>query len=245
MLQEKLRVAAFISGGASTLEQIIKATQDNRLPDTQIVTVVTSNPDAIPIDRKRLIQELDIPLTIVRPADYRSKDEYGEGLLAAVAPVRPKIIGQYGHTPLTPGNVIAEFEGRMINQHPGPVDPSPHDFGGKGMSSADRVHAARLLFVRTTKRNYWTEVTAQRVAVEFDKGKAIKRGRVEIKPTDTVESLRNRAIEKEWEVQIAALRDFQEGQFIDLPPYDDLVLPSEYELLNQVKLFAALLYASG
>lgn len=57
----------------------------------------------------------------------------------------------------------------MINQHGGPLDPGRPDFGGRGMYGR-RIHCARLYFVRATQRGFFTEATAQRVALQYDRG---------------------------------------------------------------------------
>jgi len=236
---EKQIVGTFISGGGSTVLEIFRATCDGRLSNTELRLIASSRPEKI---SDKLKEEVPPELFVeVRPENYRTREEYGEALIKAARAVRADIIGQYGHTPLTPENVIVEFP-QMINQHPGPIDPGPHDFGGRGMSSADRVHTARLLFVRETRRNFWTEVTAQRVSTAFDAGKVLKRGSVEIRPDDTVETLGKRAILVEREIQVATLKDFEEGTVVELPPYPDLVLRHEIPILIWAKKAAQYLY---
>lgn len=237
---EKQVAVGLISGGGSTVLEIFRGTRDGRLRHTELVRIISSRPEKI---SDKLKQEFPPERFVeIRPEDYRTPEEYGEALIKAARAVSADVIGQYGHTPLTPENVIVEFPKKMINQHPGPVDPGPYDFGGEGMSSADRVHAARIIFVRETRRNPWTEVTAQRVSANFDGGKVLKRGPVEILPNDTVETLSKRAIIVEREIQIATLRDFEEGVVKELPPYKDLVLPGERLLLQTIKRLVRHLY---
>lgn len=245
---EKQTAVALVSGSASTAFEIYKATLDGRLSRTELGGVISSRPEAGSLKR---FQDGGFPLHRffeVRPENYRNREEYGEALMKAIKVVNPDIIGQYGHTPLTPENVIVDFTTQpgkaMINQHPGPIDPGPYDFGGEGMSSAARTHAARLIFVRETRRKdfYWTEVTAQRVATVFDGGKVLKRGRVPILPDDTVQSLNDRAIVEERKIQVATLKDFEDGTVEELPPYRDLVLPGERFLLQVIKRLVRHLY---
>lgn len=236
MAVERQVVVALVSGSGSTAFEIFRATQDGRLPRTELGMVISSKPEAGSHDR---FAKSDFPwhrFVIVRPQDHETPEAYGEALIRTARMVSPDIVGQYGHTPLTPENVIVEFP-KMINQHPGPVDPSPYDFGGKGMSSADRVHAARLQFVMETNRNWWTDVTAQKVATTFDAGKVLKRKRVVIIPGDSLETLSDRAKPEEYKAQIETLHDFEEGTVEELPAYKDLVLPHERDLLEKIKKF--------
>ncbi len=246
-VENKLQLVGLVSGSASTLGEIYKATQDGRLPRTALALVISSNPEAGSFKR---FQEAGFDMdqfVVVRPQDYRDSTAYGEALIKTAWRVTPDIVGQYGHTPLTPEHTIVDFidnDIAMINQHPGPVDPSPWDFGGEGMSSADRTHAARLIFVRETGRNFWTDVTAQRVDSRFDRGRVLKRGRVDILPTDTVDSLKDRAIKVERTIQIETLHDFEEESVAELPPYEDLVRPGERLLLQTIKRLVRRLYPS-
>lgn len=238
---------AYISGSGSTALEIHRATQRRskfgELPRTKLARIITSAPEKM---SKALLDEFpQEDIVVVRPQDFTNSLVYGEALIEKTREVSPHIVGQWGHTPLTPENVIWDLKERddvnMINQHPGPIDPSSYDFGGRGMSSADRVHTARLLFVRETKRNFWTDVTAQRVSPHFDQGRVLKRGRVPILPEDTVESLKARAKDEEYRVQIATVHDFEEGTVEQQPLYDDLVLPHEIQALRQAKRAAMLL----
>ncbi len=242
-LRDKQRVLALVSGSASTAYNIHLATTDGRLPNTELVGVITSNAEAGSSFRKN---NLDLPPVRVIEVARETFDDayhYGEALIEAIKRFQPDVIGQYGHTPLTPMNTLDFFSDQFwINQHGGPLNPDQWDFGGKGMSCAARYHAARLMFVRATERNYWTDVSAQRVGVNFDEGPVIKRGRVEICDTDTVTSLTDKAIKVEWQVQIDTLKDLEKGRVTELPPYLDLVLPGERSTLELAKELGVLLY---
>jgi len=245
-VENKQQLVGLVSGSASTLGEIFDATKDGRLPRTELALVISSNPNAGSYERFKKKNGFDMDrFVVIDPDNYPSLEAYGDEVLRRSWEAGPDIVGQYGHTPMTPGHVIVDFGNNnvdMINQHPGPVDPSLWDFGGEGMSSAPRVHAARLIFVRETGRNYWTDVIAQRVGVRFDGGKVLKRGRVEILPTDTVDDLQERAIVVERQIQIETLRDYEEGKVEELPPYDDLVEPGERLLLQTIKRLVRRLY---
>ncbi len=239
-LVERQIAVGLISGTGSTFLELYKATQGKSehgsLDHTEMAAVISNHPEK----SFDIFKKSDFPwdrYLIMRPQDYRTPEEYGEAIIRIAKRFGADIIGQWGHTPKTSANVIAEFPQKMINQHPGPIDPSPYDFGGKGMSSAERVHAARLQFVMDTNRNWWTDVVAQRVAASFDGGRVLKRERVLVRPDDTPEALGDRAKPFEYRAQIGVLHDFEEGTVVELPPYPDLVLPSERLLLQKIKDF--------
>lgn len=71
----------------------------------------------------------------------------------------------------------------------------------------------------------------------YDGGSVIKRGRTEILPNDTVDSLISRHITQERAVQIAALRDVEEGRE-KISFISDLVRPEERRTLSLAKQIA-------
>jgi len=108
-----------------------------------------------------------------------------------------------------------------------------------------RVHAARICFVKKTNRNWWSEATAQRVGVHFDEGAVVKTKPVEILPNDTPQTLAARMLPVEHEVQIAALRDFANGTVSEMKREQPLVLSGEEGILAECKKRAIAEYPNG
>ncbi len=239
------RLAILISGGGTTMQEIIKACKSGEVP-IDVACVISSSPAAGGLEKAKKLGIPDEDIIVIDPNDFKDKDKkldqqsFGGGILIAMRERGVTVVTQNGWMPLTPRVVIDEYMDRMFNQHPGPVP----EFGGKGMYGR-RVHAARLLFVRSTKREEWTEVTAQRVHRDFDRGAVVRTARVKILPNDTVEDVQQRVLPVEHEVQIALLKDFAQGIVVDLPPRESLIRPGEEELLRSVKHMAKLLYPQG
>lgn len=240
---EKQTVVALVSGSASTAYEIHYATQPQTserpgygvLKHTKLAAIIISKPEAGRSFQENPLGLPDVPIISVYNAG-KHPEKYAHELKNALRQFNPDVIGQYGHTPKTPASVIDYFSDKlMINQHPGPINPDKNDFGGVGMSCATRVHAARIMFVEETGRNPWTEVVAQRVGIEMDNGKVLKRGRVSILHRDTIEELQKRAIKMEWWVQIGTLRDSEEGMLRELEPDPRLVLEGERITLDLAK----------
>lgn len=237
----KLRLAMFISGSGSTMEAIIRACQSGSL-NIEPVLVIASKAEAGGLHKALALGLLAADILV------RSKKELGsvwaETILHDCQSRDIDLIGQYGWLPLTPELLINFYQGRMINQHPGPLDPGRPDFGGKGMYGR-AVHCARLLFVREIDHDYWTEVTAQRVAPQFDKGAILKTQRANILDNDDVDSLQSRALGAEHEVQIAILQDFANGTVQEIVRTEPLIKPEEIEILERCKAKAIELYPKG
>ena len=123
-----------------------------------------------------------------------------------------ELIGLYGWLKKLPPEVVAAYEGRSINQHPGPLDPPRPDFGGEGMYGM-RVHIAVQCFMRNAGRNiFFTEATAQRVAVEFDKGEVIERETLMFPSDWSPVQIQEALLPCEHRTQIRALQAFAGGR---------------------------------
>lgn len=242
---EKQELVVLLSGGGSTMNAIGEATSDGRLPRTHLSAVISSDPEAGGISKAPKLGVPEERVVVVDPLKYplKAKDPgFADEVLITLRRFNPDVIGQYGWDEMTPGVVIDEFPLKMINQHPGPVDPSEHDIGGYNMSCAPRVHAAAIMYTGEIGRFSYTGVTAQRVAKEFDRGVVLIRKMVPIGYGDTVNSLQNRAIQVEWAVQIDTLRDFEDGKVVEQPPLDDFCRPEEYRTLDLAKAISCMLY---
>jgi phosphoribosylglycinamide formyltransferase 1 len=240
------RLATLISGGGTTMQEIIKACQSGRVP-MDISCVISSNPLAGGIEKAKKLGISERDIIVIDPNNFCNgnktvdQEEFGKAILKELKARGTTIVTQNGWLPHTPERVIEEYSETIFNQHPGPVP----EFGGKGMYGK-RVHAARLLFVRETKRNNFTEAIAQRVHKDYDKGHIVKSRQVEIKPEDTVEDLQQRVLPIEHQVQIDLLEDIARGSVRKLPERKiSLVRPEEEHVLYEVKKTARLLYPHG
>lgn len=165
-----MRVVLLISGGGTTAEAVIKATQSGRLPRVQIVGVISNKTNAGGIKKA---QKLKVKTFILDKAQVKDPEKLAKGLLALFRKLKPDLISQNGWLPLTPKAVVSKYEGKIINQHPGPLDPDRADFGGKGMYGA-RVTCARIAYAWLTgEKNPWTEATTHFVTDKYDQGKII------------------------------------------------------------------------
>lgn len=224
----KYRLAVFASGGGTTMQAIFDAVREGRLSGIEPVLVVHNKRDA-GARAKALAWGLSEDQVLYVPRRGREHEAYGQELLKILRQHRIDIIGQYGWLALTPPNVVEEFVGRMINQHPGPLDPGHMDFGGRHMHGL-AVHCAVLEFNRLVEnRLEYTQATAHLVTPEYDKGALLGTRSLEILPGDTPESLAARLLPLEYELQIDVLQEFvKNGSLIPLPPRSErLVLPGE------------------
>ncbi len=244
-MSDGMRVAMLISGGGTTMREIILASKDGRLRGVKPALVISSDPDAGGLTKAKRNGMKRGELRVVARRDFATPEAFGEVLLSLCRKFRIDFIGQYGWMPKTPTNLIQEFRGMMTNQHPGPLDPGYPDFGGKGMFGR-RVHCARLNFVKSTNMHHpWTEVVAQRVNEEFDRGAVVCRRRVPILDSDDVATLQARALIVEHAVQIEALQMFANGRVRESALAKRLIARGEEHFLANAKIIAKQLYPDG
>ncbi len=154
-----MRLALLISGSGSTAKAVIKASQRGELAHLEPGIVVASDPNAVGIAKAK---RLGVKTAVV--------DVKTESLLAVLLKNKIDFVSQNGWLPLTPKDVIDHYRQKIINQHPGPLDPDGLDFGGARMYGA-RVTCARVAYEWATgETKPWTASTIHFVTEEFDKG---------------------------------------------------------------------------
>ncbi len=239
-----MKIALLISGGGTTMQSIIKATQSGVLSGVEPVLVIASREDAGGIAKAKALAIKDEDIVIIKRKDFDTEEEFGERIIEECKKRNVEFIGQYGWLAKTPANVCEVYKGMIVNQHPGPLDTSRPDFGGVGMYGM-RVHEARLQFVRKTNHDWYSEATAHRVTVNFDEGVVLKNKRVVILPDDTAETLQARMLPVEHEVQIELLKDFINNTVSEFHRDIPLVQSVEEVILEECKKKAIEKYPKG
>ena len=145
-----MKLAIFASGTGSTAEVIFDKAS----------LVITNNPQAGVIERAK---RAGVPVKVVTRAG-KSLEQFGEELLAVLKKHQIEFISQNGWELLTPSNVIKKFEGKIVNNHPAPLDPGYPDFGGKGMKGL-AVHQAVLNFAKVLNRPFKTEICLHTIQI--------------------------------------------------------------------------------
>lgn len=249
MTKETLRTAFLISGRGSTVEAVLQACRDQQLTGVVPVVVVTSNPET-PFWSKA--EEYEVALKTVRRKDYPDPAAFGKALLDIFDSHKTNFVSQNGWVLRTPPNVIKEYDGRIINQHPARTP----EFGGQGMIGAAAVCASIAYYWLTGEASY-VEATEHFVTEKYDEGEIIQTMRLELSPPEskaTIDGLRSqpkaliaatkKAQEKllplEHKNVIGTLKRFGSGETITGFEHDDEIATEEGEehLLFEAKELA-------
>ncbi len=250
-MNDKLRIAMLISGGGTTMREILRAVKSGFLSRVEPVLVIASKPEAGGIERAIAEGMPPSDVIVMRSRAHPSPEAFGKEMITQCRKRGVDFIGQYGWLPKTPVNVVEAYRNMITNQHPGPLDPGRPDFGGQGMYGR-RVHCARLYFVRRTFRpgadyyaHSFTEAVCQRVAPEFDRGTLLNWTTIPVEPDDTVDTLQARVLPQEHMIQVETLKAFSEGNVQERTRPEPLVREEDYGILAEAKQVAGILFPGG
>lgn len=195
-----LRVLVCVSGGGTNLQAILDAGAKGELGDTEIVRVISNNPNAYALERAK---NAGVDAVCVSPKDYAAREEFHAALLDAMNAAKPDLIVLAGFLVVIPKEVIQAYRGRIINIHPSLI-PS---FCGTGFYGL-KVHEAAL--ERGVKI---TGATVHYVDEGTDTGPIIAQKAVEVHDGDTPKELQLRVMqEAEWVILPKAIRMIADKQ---------------------------------
>jgi phosphoribosylglycinamide formyltransferase-1 len=184
-----LRIAVLISGGGTTLRNLIEKIEAGQLA-AEICLVISSSPNAAGL---RFAEAAEIPTLVVEKKKSLSAEAFSEAIFAPCreANVDYVVMGGFLKHVLIP----PDFQNRVLNIHPALLPA----FGGKGMYGLN-VHAAVL-----AAGAKFSGCTVHFVDNEYDHGPVVLQRQVAVRPDDTPESLQARVFATECEAYPAAL----------------------------------------
>jgi phosphoribosylglycinamide formyltransferase-1 len=193
---DPLPIAVLISGGGTTLLNLIQRIQDGSL-NVEIKLVISSSAKAGGL---RYADEASIPTAVVCRKDYPTPEAFRDAVFdpCREAGVELVVMGGYLKLVLVP----EDFHNRVVNIHPALI-PS---FCGKGFYGT-RVHQAVL--------DYGAKVsgcTVHFVDNQYDHGPIILQRTVPVLDDDTPDTLAKRVFQQECEAYPQAIRWYAEGR---------------------------------
>ena len=167
------KIVIFASGQGSNAKNIIHHFKDRN--DVKIAHVMSNN---IRANVLKMAHEHEISsLYFDRIALYNSNE-----VLHLLKDAQPDLIVLAGFLWMMPENILNEFEGKIINIHPALLP----EYGGKGMYG-NYVHEAVL-----ENKEKESGITIHWVNEKYDEGKTIAQFKVDVQPSDSVKTLREK-----------------------------------------------------
>lgn len=195
-----LKVAVCVSGGGTNLQAILDAVSSGKIPNTEIVRVISNNPKAFALERAA---KAGVEGVCISPKSFETREEFNKALLQGIKESGADLVVLAGFLVVVPEIVISEYRNRIINIHPSLI-PS---FCGTGYYGL-KVHEAAL--ARGVKV---TGATVHFVDEGTDTGPIIMQKAVYIEEGDTPEVLQRRVMEQaEWEILPSAIAMIAEGK---------------------------------
>jgi phosphoribosylglycinamide formyltransferase-1 len=191
-----IRCAILLSGGGTTLQNLLDRSADGRLA-AKIVLVVSSKADAFGLERAR---QAGVPTLVVNRKEAGSLGEFSQRIFAACRDARVDLVCLAGFLQLI--KLPDDFVGRVINIHPALVPA----FSGKGFYG-HHVHEAVLASGAKI-----TGCTVHFVDNEYDHGPIILQRPVPVLDDDTPQSLATRVFAQECEAYPEAIALFAAGR---------------------------------
>jgi phosphoribosylglycinamide formyltransferase 1 len=196
MASTPIRLAVLLSGGGTTLQNLLDRTADGRL-SARVVQVISNKADAYGLERAR---GAGIPGAVVDRKACASTEEFSDQIFALCRSARAELVCLAGFLQLI--RVPDDFLGRVLNIHPALIPA----FCGKGFYGR-RVHEAVL--------EYGAKVSGCTVHFadnEYDRGPIVLQRVVPVLDDDTPDTLAARVHEQENEAYPEAIRLFAEGR---------------------------------
>lgn len=196
MSDSALPIAVLISGGGTTLRNLLKRIETGQL-SAEVRLVVSSTAAARGL---QYATEASIPSLVVNRSEYQSLEAYSEAIFSPCRQAGAELVVMGGFLKLV--QIPADFENRVMNIHPGLI-PS---FCGKGFYG-NRVHQAVL--------DYGAKVsgcTVHFVDNQYDHGPIIIQRTVPVLDDDTAETLAARVFEQECEAYPEAIQLFADNR---------------------------------
>jgi len=196
--QKPIRLGVLISGGGTTLINILEHIKQGRL-NAEVALVISSRSTAAGVERAK---NAGLDVKIIRKKDYTGVDEFSKRIEQELVAANVDLVIQGGWLCLW--KIPDRYENRVMNIHPALL-PS---FGGKGMWG-HHVHEAVLKAGCKI-----SGCTVHFCTNEYDKGPIIVQRACQVKGGDTPETLAARVFEQECIAYPQAIKLFAGGKML-------------------------------
>ena len=194
MQKEKIRIAAFVSGGGTNLQAILDAQKAGEIKDGEVVLVISNKASAYALERAK---NAGIKACTVTRKQTGSQEAFEKELIRILEEEKIDLIVLAGFMNILSADFTSRYPKRILNIHPALL-PS---FGGQGFYGLHVHEAVLAAGVKVTG------ATVHYVNEVADGGEIIMQKAVEVRDGDTPEELQQRVMhEAEWIIYPAAVQ---------------------------------------
>jgi phosphoribosylglycinamide formyltransferase-1 len=181
-------IVVFASGSGSNAMNLIHHFKTGS--KARVVAVFCNNPEAGIIEKAKAE---GVPVVLFNRTQFREAGAFD----AQLAAFQPDIIALAGFLWLFPSRLVQQYANRIVNIHPALLPA----YGGKGMYG-DHVHRA-VLANKETRHG----VSVHLVNEHYDEGHILLQESFDLRPDDTLETIKQRIHEIEYRLFPAALEE--------------------------------------
>ena len=174
----RARIGILISGRGSNMVALADAVRDERIPNAEIVIVISDQPNAAGLAK---VAERGIE-TLVIERGARQREDHDREIVAALGAKNVDLVCLAGYMRMLSPEFIAAYRGRILNIHPSLLPAFP----GLEAQRQALEHGVKM-----------SGCTVHFVDETLDGGPVIAQRIVPIHETDTVESLSARILAEE------------------------------------------------
>jgi phosphoribosylglycinamide formyltransferase-1 len=183
----RVKVAVLVSGFGSNLQALIDATHEEDYPGL-IVLVISNRDEAYALTRAK---QADIPTRVLRPPDYPDRTSYDRALDAILQEHAVEFVCLAGFMRILSPWFTRKWAGKIINIHPSLLPAYKGlDTHNRALAAGEKRHGCSV---------HW-------VTEALDSGGIIAQLATDIRPSDTLESLKARVHKLEHQLYPEALR---------------------------------------
>jgi len=182
-----MKIGILISGRGSNMTAIVDAVQSGRIPDAEIVVVISDKSKAQGLEKakERCVE------TVVVTRNKRSREEHDAEIIAELRKRNVEIVCLAGYMRLLSSDFVRAFPNKIINIHPSLLPAFPG------------LDAQKQAFDYGVKI---TGCTVHFVDEDLDHGAIILQKSVEVSNDETAESLSAKILEQEHALYVEALQ---------------------------------------
>jgi formyltetrahydrofolate-dependent phosphoribosylglycinamide formyltransferase len=190
------RVAVLISGGGTTLRNLLQKIAAGRLR-VEIALVIASGPDARGL---QYAHDAGIPTAVIERKTFCSQEDFSQAVFSRCREVRADLVVMAGF--LKRLTIPADFANRVTNIHPGLIPAfCGHGYYGHHVHEAVLEYGAKL-----------SGCTVHFADNQYDHGPVILQKAVPVLDDDTPDTLAARVFEAECEAYPEAIQLIAEGR---------------------------------
>ena len=190
---KRARIGILISGRGSNMVALIDAVGDGRIPNAEIVMVISDQPGAGGLGKAK---ERGIETLVIERSDRR-REEHDRQIVTALQDRRVDLVCLAGYMRVLSGEFLTAFPRRILNIHPSLLPSFPGlDAQKQALDSRARVSGCTVHFVNQT----------------LDGGPIIAQRVVPVLDGDTVESLSARILVEEHQLYPEAVAMVLSGE---------------------------------